>query len=229
MKVLYEKYGHALPVMIYGIIYMLCFGILENRGNVRYMIIHMNIDDYIPFCEVFIVPYLLWFLYIPAVLLYLFFKDREGYWKYALTLCIGMTVFIMVSALIPNAHHLRLRQFPRENIFTQLIAVLWKTDTPTNLFPSIHTYNSLAAHFAVMHQKKLSKIKCIRYGSLALCLSIICSTVFLKQHSMFDVITAFILAAGAYAMVYSYDIIAVCKRNARLRAYRKSGKRARLG
>ena len=77
MKVLYEKYGHALPVTIYGIIYMLCFGILENRGNVRYMIIHMNIDDYIPFCEVFIVPYLLWFLYIPAVLLYLFFKDRE--------------------------------------------------------------------------------------------------------------------------------------------------------
>lgn len=229
MKALYEKYRHGIPVAVYGLLYMLCFSMLENRRNRNYTIIHMNIDDYIPFCEVFIIPYLLWFGYVAAVLIYLFFMDRQGYWKYALALGIGMTVFILVSALIPNAHHLRLRQFPRENIFTWLISILWKMDTPTNLFPSIHTFNSLAAHFAVINQEKLAKNRVIRYGSLMLCISIICSTVFLKQHSMFDVLTAFILAAGVYALVYSYDIISVWKKNSVYRSYRKRGKRARLG
>jgi len=229
MKSLYEKYGHAIPVLAYGLLYLSCFGILENRGNISYTVIHMNIDDYIPFCEVFIVPYLLWFLYVPAVLIYLFFKDRQGYWKNALSLCIGMTVFIVISALIPNIHHLRLKQFPRENVFTDLIRILWKTDTPTNLFPSIHVFNSLAAHFAVLNQEKLCRSRVIRYGSLVMCVSIVLSTVLLKQHSMFDVLTAFILAAGVYALVYSYDIIAVCKQAGKERAYKKRKKRARLG
>ena len=33
MKALYEKYGHAIPVLVYGLLYLLSFGILENRGN----------------------------------------------------------------------------------------------------------------------------------------------------------------------------------------------------
>lgn len=156
MKRYYEKYKHIIPLAIFGVIYVLWFYLLEHRTNVQYMVVHMNIDDYIPFCEYFVVPYLLWFAYVPAVLGYLFFKDRRNYDRCAVFLCTGMLIFLVISTFIPNIQHLRLHTMPRHNVFTVLVSQLWQTDTPTNLFPSIHVYNSLGAHFAVMNNETLS-------------------------------------------------------------------------
>ena len=50
MKRYYEKYKHIIPLAIFGVIYVLWFYLLEHRTNVQYMVVHMNIDDYIPFC-----------------------------------------------------------------------------------------------------------------------------------------------------------------------------------
>lgn len=229
MKQFYEKYKHAIPVAVYGVIYLAWFYLLEQRGTADYTVIHMNIDDYIPFCEVFVVPYLLWFLYVPAVLLYLFFKDRDGYWKNAVFLGSGMTVFLIISTFVPNIHHLRLQEFPRDNVFTWMIGLLWQTDTPTNLFPSIHVFNSLGAHFAVIGNEKLARNKWIRFGSLALCCSIILSTVLIKQHSMFDVLTALIAGAVMYSAVYYYDLVGFWQYRHRYQAAKRARKRTNMG
>lgn len=228
MKAFWKKYKHGFPAVLYGIVYLAWFVLLEQRPVRRYMVVHMNIDDYIPFCEAFVVPYLLWFLYVPAVLLYLFLKDKDGYWKNAVFLCTGMTIFLVISTFIPNIQHLRPRQFPRDNVFTWIISMLWKADTPTNLFPSIHVFNSMGAHFAVLNNEKLASDKRIKYGSLALCISIILSTMFIKQHSMFDVLTAFILGAVMYMAVYSYDLVTLWRYRHQYQTARKGRKRARI-
>ena len=225
MKRYYEKYKHIIPLAIFGVIYVLWFYLLEHRTNVQYMVVHMNIDDYIPFCEYFVVPYLLWFAYVPAVLGYLFFKDRRNYDRCAVFLCTGMMIFLVISTFIPNIQHLRLHTMPRHNVFTVLVSQLWQTDTPTNLFPSIHVYNSLGAHFAVMNNETLSGKKWVRRGSLILCVSIILSTMFIKQHSMFDVLMAFIMGAVMYAAVYYYDVVAAY----RFQTGKRQRKRARIG
>lgn len=227
MKTWMKKYKHGIPLVLYGVVYLAWFFVLEQRQTKDYMVVHMNIDEYIPFCEPFIVPYLLWFVYVPAVLLYLFFKDRDGYWKNAVFLCTGMTVFLVISTCIPNIHHLRLRQFPRENVFTGVIGMLWKADTPTNLFPSIHVFNSLGAHFAVLNNESLRNNKKIRFASLALCISIILSTMLIKQHSMFDVLTAFIMGAVMYVAVYSYDLVTVWRYRHQYQTAKRARKRAR--
>ena len=95
----------------------------------------------------------------------------------------------------------------RTNIFTELVSYLYSIDTSTNLWPSIHVYNSLGVFFAVMHNKHLSSKKSVKWGSFILSTLIILSTMFLKQHSMFDVMTAFIMAAVVYTLVYRYDVI----------------------
>ncbi|MDE6924225.1 MAG: phosphoesterase, partial [Acetatifactor sp.] len=59
---LYRKYGHAVPLLIYGTVYLSWFTWLERTNTKNYRIIHLALDDDIPFCEVFIVPYLLWFV-----------------------------------------------------------------------------------------------------------------------------------------------------------------------
>ena len=202
-----QTYRHALPLIIYGIIYLSWFGHLEKTVTSHYKIIHVALDDYIPFCEVFVVPYLLWFAYVTVVVLYCFFKDKDDYFRTCTFLFTGMTIFLLVSTLWPNGHHLRPYIMPRDNIFTQLVATLYKADTPTNLWPSIHVYNSIGCHIAVMKSKHLAQKKGIRTASFLLCASIIMSTVFIKQHSLFDVLTAFILAAVMYGIVYSSDVL----------------------
>lgn len=207
MKKYYEKYKHAIPLCIYAVIYLTWFIYLEKTVKRPENLIHMKLDDAIPFCEVFVIPYFLWFAYVAITVVYFFFKDKQGYYRLCTFLFTGMTVFLIVSTLWPNGHHLRPGVMPRDNFFTALVARLYRTDTPTNLWPSIHVYNSLGAHFAIIKNKKLCKNPVIHTGSLLLCSSITLSTVFIKQHSVFDVLTAFIMGAGMYIVVYGFDIV----------------------
>lgn len=220
LKKIYAEYKHGIPLIIYGIIYLSWFCYLEKTVTRHYTVIHMAIDDYIPFCEVFIIPYFLWFVYVAAVVLFFFFKNKEDYRKTCTFLFTGMTIFLIISTLWPNGQHLRPFVMPRDNIFTQMVAALYRTDTPTNLWPSIHVYNSLGAHFAIMRSSEFADKKGICIGSFLLSSSIILSTMFLKQHSFFDVLTAFIMAAVMYTVVYRYDVVLAVRRA--LRARRKS-------
>lgn len=211
LKKLYISYRHAIPLLIYAVIYLAWFCYLEKTVTKNYTVIHMAIDDYIPFCELFVIPYFLWFAYVAVVVLYFLFKDKEDYYKTCIFLGTGMTIFLIISTLWPNGHHLRPFVMPRDNIFTQMVAGLYKTDTATNLWPSIHVYNSLGAHFAIVKSKHFENKKGIKIASFFLATSIILATMFLKQHSVFDVLTAFILAAVMYVVVYKHDSILAIK------------------
>lgn len=202
----FSKYKHAIPLIIYGIIYLAWFGHLEKTID-QYKIIHVTLDDYIPFCEIFVIPYFLWFFYVAAVIAYFFFKDKDDYYKSCTFLFTGMTIFLLISTLWPNGQNLRPAIMPRDNIFTHMVAALYKTDTPTNLWPSIHVYNSLGCHFAIIKSRHFENKKGIRTTSLILCSSIIMATMFIKQHSVYDVTTAFIMATIMYLIVYRSDLL----------------------
>lgn len=224
MKKFYQKYHHAIPLLIYGIIYMSWFQHIEQITGRTYTVIHMAIDDKIPFCEWFIIPYFLWFGYVAWIVIYLFFKNKEDYYKSCTFLFTGMTVFLLISTFFPNVQHLRPVYMPRVNIFTKMVSYLYHIDTPTNLWPSIHVYNSLGVFFAVLHNKNLGSNRTVKIGSFITSSLIILSTMFLKQHSMFDVMTAFIMAAIVYTIVYRFDVIMAVKNSlVNNRQKRKSG------
>lgn len=212
MKEFYQKYKHAIPLIIYGVIYLAWFTHLERTVTKDFQVIHTFIDDYIPFCEVFVIPYFLWFAYVAVTVLFFFFKDKQDYYRICAFLFTGMTIFLVISTLFPNGHDLRLSNMPRDNVFTHMVTALWNTDTPTNLWPSIHVYNSLGAHFAIAKSAQFENKKGIRIGSLVLCISIILSTMFIKQHSVFDVITGIILALVMYLLVYHVDVLFAMRR-----------------
>lgn len=69
------RYKHIF-VALYFPVYMVWFMWLEARDDVPFTYIHCAIDDYIPFCEYFIIPYLLWFVYVFATLALLFFRSE---------------------------------------------------------------------------------------------------------------------------------------------------------
>ncbi|MDY5882809.1 MAG: phosphatase PAP2 family protein [Roseburia sp.] len=196
------KYKHGL-LLLYFLIYLPWFGYLEENVTIHFHVIHVALDDKIPFCEYSIIPYMLWFAYVAWGVAYFFFKNKSEYYKLCAFLFTGMTIFLVISTVYPNGHYLRPTTFERDNIFVQAVQWLYSTDTPTNLFPSIHVYNSLGINMAVWHSENFKKNKPVRYGSAILCISIILSTMFLKQHSVFDVVTGIVLAAFMFSLVYA--------------------------
>lgn len=98
IKDLYGRYKGLAIMAVYGIFYIAAFFYLEQR-KVSYYVVHLGIDDYIPFCEYFIVPYLLWFAYVALTVIYLGTKDQEEGNRLIAFLIAGMTVFLLVSAV----------------------------------------------------------------------------------------------------------------------------------
>ena len=203
MKII-KKYKHFLPVVVYGIFYLKCFQYLETHITKGYHLIHTPFDDMIPFCEFFVIPYFMWFGYIAWSVLYFGFcnKNRREYYQLIINLGIGMTAFLVISYLYPNGQNLRPTVFPRENIFTDLVRGLYLTDTPTNVFPSIHVYNSVAVAVAVEHSEQLKNRPVFRNVCLGLTVLIVFSTMFLKQHSVSDVCCALVMNAGTCMLLY---------------------------
>ena len=167
-----KKYSHAW-VLLYAFIYMPWFLYLENRTNVHYYIIHSPVDKSIPFLEIFIIPYLIWCVFIAATALYLFFTDKTGFYKLAAFLITGMTIFLIICTVFPNGLNLRPTVFPRDNV-----------------------------SIAIAHSQSLKKHPYIQKGAYILAGLIILSTMFLKQHSVTDVTAAIVLALIVYPFVY---------------------------
>ena len=206
-KELYSKYRHGTIILLYMIFYMAAFRFLEDRHVYMYHVVHTFIDDYIPFCEVFIIPYMLWFPFIAATMLWFIFRcpDRSEYYRLTANLIMGMTIFLIVSYAYPNMQELRPHVFARDNVFTDMVGWLYRTDTPTNILPSIHVFNSLACCMAVFNSPSLVRFTRTRQATLALTILIVLSTMFLKQHSFVDVCLGSAMACFGYLLFYTQE------------------------
>lgn len=208
MKKISGKWKDLALVVAYMIFYMCFFGYLEHRSGVQIHILQMRADYSIPFCEYFIVPYFLWFPYVGATAAYfiLFNKNRTEFYQFAVCMGIGMTLFLIISYIFPNGHTLRPYNFPRDNVFTDLVRYLYQIDTPTNIMPSLHVFNSVMCCRALWESKGLRERKAIRWGALVLTVTIVLATMFLKQHTILDVIAGLILGRICWFFMYRFRV-----------------------
>ncbi len=99
------QYRSLAVMSVYAVFYLIAFYYLEQR-DVAVHEINLGIDEYVPFCEIFIVPYLLWFAYVALTVVFLCIKDKEESDRLVAFLMAGMTIFIVVSAVFPNGHNI---------------------------------------------------------------------------------------------------------------------------
>lgn len=206
IKKLLVKYSHAWT-LLYFFIYMAWFMWLEKTvtPDSAYTNIHVKFDDMIPFCEWFVIPYLLWFVYVVVVVGFVFFTSRKEFYQASAYLFIGMSMCLLICTLWPNGQDLRVEEFTNDNILTSLMSIVYHADTNTNVFPSIHVYNSIAAVIILCKSHKLKNMTWIKVAAGVLSVSIILSTMFLKQHSVIDVLGGIVLSAIMYVPVYGID------------------------
>lgn len=181
------------------------FMFLEQHVTTEYHVIQTTFDEYIPFIEYFIIPYLLWFVFIAVVMLYFFFTDVDGFYKLAKIMFTGMTIFLIISTIFPNGQDLRPMVFERDNIFVDMVRMVYRMDTCTNVFPSLHVFNSVCACIAIHESKALKKHRTVCQAAYLLAGLIILATMFLKQHSVLDVMAASFMAYALYQFVYAKE------------------------
>ena len=185
LKTLMHTYSHAW-VLLYAFIYFPWFTYLERHVTDNYFVIH-------------------WFAYIAVTLGYLFFNDKQGFYKASAIMFSGMTIFLIICTVFPNGLNLRPEVFTRDNFCIELVKRIYQTDTPTNVLPSLHVYNSICCYIAISHCEKLQHSRLIQKGSLVLSILIILSTMFLKQHSVVDVVAACVMAYFMYSLIYAQE------------------------
>ena len=208
-KRIFKKYWHAL-LLIYFLLYMPYFSFLNtftpSRSVEEITFMEGALDHIIPFCELFVIPYFLWFAYIFFGFIFFFFASRKEFFRMCLFLYTGMTICLIIYTIFPNGQMLRVDYdaLGRENFLINCIKALQSSDTPYNVFPSIHCLNSIGMHIAIQKSKRIKRYrKTIVISSFILALSIILSTVFTKQHSILDVYGAIALAIPLYFLAYA--------------------------
>lgn len=223
------------PMFCYMIAYLVSFGLIEQWNRLHYTVIHTAVDDMIPFSPVFVIPYILWFPYVMCFGLFLLMVNEEAYHRFCTVLAIGMTIFIVVSIIFPNIHLLRPETMPENNVFTHMISLLYLADTPTNLTPSIHVFNSLAVVAAAWEwdwrtERGHSFPKVVRgfwrTFLTVLGLLITLSTMLIKQHSFSDVAVAAALFLFTFILVYRLDFVFIGGKRIRRPALRPRSARS---
>lgn len=181
----------------YLVFYLSVFHWLEANITVPEVWVHCRLDDLIPFCKYAVIPYFAWFVWIPFTLFYLLWKaPRADFWRLCLPLFAGMTIALAVYVVIPNGLDLRPYRVYGSDFFARTVRRLYDTDTATNVCPSIHVFNSVTLMMAY-YRSRIFDEPCRRWmrpAAAVLCVSIIASTVLLKQHSCIDVVLGILLA-----------------------------------
>lgn len=198
------KYKHG-AILSYFFIYIIWFTYLERTVTTTFHPIYSRFDDLIPFNEIFIIPYFLWFIYIAVTVSYFLLTSKQDFLKCCAYLFTGMTICLIIYTVWPNGHYLRvdLTSLGRSNIFITMLSSLYSFDTATNVFPSIHVFNSVGAMIAINNSEKLHNIKWLQWSTLVLTVLICMSTVFLKQHSVMDILGALTLNFVLYVIIYA--------------------------
>lgn len=195
----FSRFSHW-KLLLYWPFFGILFYMAERVFSRRYFhAMWCPLDNSIPFCEWFLIPYLFWFVYLAGMHVYLFFRDAAAFRKMMRFIALTYSAALWIFFLYPTCQELRPVVFPRDNFLTRLTAAFYAFDTNTNVCPSLHCVGSMAVVFAAWDTEGLRRWR-LPVTALGLLISI--STVFVKQHSVLDVFWAMVLCAAAYGAVY---------------------------
>lgn len=163
-------------------------------------VVHCALDDIIPFCEFFLIPYVGWYFLIVASLLYFMLYNVESFKKLQIYIIITQVAAMIIYISFPNMQELRPEVFPRDNIFTEAISLLYAVDTNTNVCPSLHVAYSIGIASVWLKEKGVSRWWKV---FIVIAVILICfSTAFIKQHSVVDFFAALPVCLLAEGMVF---------------------------
>ena len=194
------QFSH-LKLLIGWVGYFILYFLTENLIPVsKCHVIHCGLDDIIPFCEWFLLPYVFWYLLIVFSLGYFLLYNVDSFKKLQTYIIITQIVAVAVYIIYPNCQNLRPIEFPRENFLTDCIGYIYAFDTNTGVCPSLHCAYSIGIASVWLKEKDAKKIwkTFVVIAVILICLS----TMLIKQHSALDFFSAIPVCFLAEILVF---------------------------
>ena len=180
------RYRHVL-LLLGWVFYFSMYFITENLiPPERCHPIHCALDDLIPFNEWFLIFYVGWYFLVFGSLLYYFLYDADKFSKLEAYIIVTQVVAMTAYVLWPSRQDLRPAVFPRENVFTAIVAFIYSFDTNTGVCPSLHVAYSMGILSTAYRDREFPVWAKVLLTAFVLL--ICCSVCFIKQHSFLDVV-----------------------------------------
>ena len=194
------QFRHAL-LLLGWVWYFIMYMMTENLIPIeRCTPIHCWLDDVIPFNELFLIPYVLWYALIVVTLAYYFFFDIPRFKQVQIFILITQIIAMTCYVLFPSRQDLRPETFARDNFLTRLMAFIYSFDTSTGVCPSLHVAYSIGIASVVAKDDYFSRP--FKIGLTAFVILICVATTFVKQHSAVDVFAALPVCLVAEAIIF---------------------------
>ncbi len=193
-------YRHLL--LLWGwVIYFALFFLTENLIPAeKCHPIWCPVDDWIPFNEWFVIPYVGWYGLIVWSLGYFALYNVAQFKNLQKYIIITQAVAMICYIFLPSRQDLRPQEFERNNLLTQLVGLLYSLDTNTGVCPSLHVAFSLGIASTWLKEKGASNWTktFVVVFALLVCMSV----AFVKQHSVLDILAAIPVCALAEILVF---------------------------
>ncbi len=152
--------------------------------------INYYLDDKIPFWGWLIYIYNMFYPFCIIAFYLLFKKDEKAYFKGLIACLIGVLICDIIYLFIPTIMYRPIT--PNYDPLTNLVIKItyFFDNPPLNCFPSLHCVFC----FQVIYSYIISKCTLKRKTWIIICSSlIIISTLFVKQHYIYDIVSAFLV------------------------------------
>lgn len=150
--------------------------------------IWMPLDDLIPFMEIFLIPYVFWYLLIVFSLGWFLLYDVKSFKILQTYIIVTQVVATVVYIVYPSRQDLRPEIFENDNFLTRCVGFLYSFDTNTGVCPSLHcaySFGIASTWLKAKHTWTWWKV------FVVIAVALICaSTCFIKQHSAVDFFAA---------------------------------------
>ncbi|MBQ4630023.1 MAG: phosphatase PAP2 family protein [Clostridia bacterium] len=178
------RFSHFL-LLLGWLGYFLMYFLTENLIAVENCHpVHCSIDDMIPFCEWFVIPYVGWYFLIIFSLLWFAFYNVENFKRLQIFIIVTQIIATVVYIVYPTRQDLRPDTLPSDNLLAGLVGLLYSADTNTGVCPSLHCAYSIG--IASMWLKERNASVLLKSFIVIFVVLVCLSTMFIKQHSAVD-------------------------------------------
>ena len=181
------EYRHLLLLLGwvgYFILYLLTENLIPAENCYP---VHCALDDYVPFCEWFIIPYVSWYFLIIGSLAYFLLYSVDSFKKLQTYIIITQIIAMAVYVIFPTRQDLR-PTVMYANPLTWIVNLIYSVDTNTGVCPSLHVGYSLGIASTWLREKSVPRW--VRAATIVWCGVICISVAFVKQHSVVDIFAA---------------------------------------
>ena len=171
--------------LVYFAMYLITEYLNPNNSGTA---VSCSLDYKIPFLEIFVIPYVGWYLLIALSLLYFALYNVENFKRLQIFIIVTQVAAMIIYITFPNFQPLRPDVYPRDNFLTDIVALLQTADTNSNVCPSLHVAYSIG--IASIWLKEKDAKGWVKTAIVIFCILVCLSTAFINQHSVIDGLVA---------------------------------------